>query len=132
MIDFFYKHTYDKELLGLTHVAVYTIADKYNIQDLMALAADHFLPQAESNWGTETFCNHLTQIYDHGPEKSMLKHSIVRVTADHFVELYGDRTDKYNKFRETALGLPEFAIEWREEIPLRVLQKYEYLQDAAE
>lgn len=56
------------------------------------------------------FSEAVALIYDHGPERSHLKTTVVETARSHLTELYADRS-KYKEFHELLLATPSFALD---------------------
>ncbi|KAK5677934.1 hypothetical protein LTS10_009817 [Elasticomyces elasticus] len=117
MINFFYRRTYceptdtsdDEVASGVLHIAVFAIADKYDIADLMALSVDKFKPYAQGEWRETSFSKYVSRIYTDGPDKSPLKPIMLGVAANHFEELYGVSANQHKRFHDAADELPQFV-----------------------
>ncbi|KAK5705710.1 hypothetical protein LTR17_021445 [Elasticomyces elasticus] len=116
MLQFFYRQTYKAPTstadgttsLGMHHILVYAIADKFDVQPLKGLAARRFRAFATSDCKQSVFGKYLTEIYQNGPETSMLKDIVVESAAKNAGDLFADEI-KYNEYHVAASTLPEFA-----------------------
>ena len=118
MVRYFYKFDYNEE--GNTddqgtippivfNVHVHTIADKYDIPNLLKLAALRFKERAQLEWNSAEFADAVELVYENCTTVNKeLRDTIVSVATEHAKALSG--RDSGARFREVAGSVPALGL----------------------
>lgn len=120
MLKDLYYFDYSNETMGhkepggatipliLLDVRVHSIADKYDIQPLMTVAAEKFSIHTQTEWKTKAFAEAVHEIYTAAPDPTHeLRDTVVAVCSKHAQEWYSEEFGIH--LREVAETVAPFA-----------------------
>jgi hypothetical protein len=136
MLQYLYTTDYDEEKRKntlpplLLNLLVTTVADKYDVPALVALARVKFSQRATSDWRSGAFAEAVEDIYDNPTDaKQGLRDTVVRICVDNATELFAKSEDGQVslQLRELANSVPCFAAEMASRMAEKLQQRAELL-----
>lgn len=110
MLRFLYcfDYKYNDVIRAITDERVHTVADKYDIKDLVKLSEQRFVENVEKAWRLDEFGKLIEEIYFKAADRDgKLTEALLGVAVKHAAALYQD--DFGGEFRRVIRSLPEFA-----------------------
>ena len=91
------------------NVHIHTIADKYDIPELLKLAAKKFSARAEVEWDTKALADAIRGVYTEAADPNReLRNTVLEVSSKHAYALF---RNEFEAFNEVAASVPSFAGE---------------------
>ncbi|PPJ53014.1 hypothetical protein CBER1_11332 [Cercospora berteroae] len=102
-------------------VRVHTIANKYGLSKLSALAEFKFLAIAKGSWASSGFATAIEEMYTVTPDtKKELQYIAIRIAVEHVDVLLGD---EWSSLARLSRRLPAFAFDLSRELMARKAKK---------